>query len=65
MRLISTYIGEQATKTRAEVHNNNNVYEVHYYNNRGELFKTENFASVQTAQNIAETWASTIQVLKE
>lgn len=65
MELIATYIGEQATKTRAEVHKNNNVYEIHYYNNRGQLFKTENFASEQTAQNIAETWASEIQVLKE
>jgi len=65
MELISTYFNEQTSKTRAEVIKNNGLYEVHYYNNTGQLFRTENFANEQTAQNIAETWASQIQVLKE
>lgn len=67
MELISTYFNEQTSKARAEVIKNNlhHVYEVHYYNNTGQLFRTENFANEQTAQNIAETWASQIQVLKE
>jgi len=65
MELISTYFNEQTSKARAEVIKNNSLYEVHYYNNSGQLFKTENFVNEQTAQNIAETWASQIQVLKE
>jgi hypothetical protein len=64
MELISTHY-EKASKARAEVIKNNNLYEVHYYNNRGQLFKTENTYSEETAQFIAETWASQIQVLKE
>lgn len=64
MELISTHY-EKTSKARAEVVKNNNLYEVHYYNNRGQLFKTENTYDEGTAQFIAETWASTIQVLKE
>ena len=68
MELISTHFAhfnEQTHKSRAEVHKNNDLYEVHYYNNSGELFKTENFTSEQTAQTVAETWVIQIQVLKE
>jgi hypothetical protein len=64
MKLISTYY-EQTSKARAEVVKNNDLYEIHYYNNRGQLFKTENTYNEQTAQYIAETWASTLQVLRE
>jgi hypothetical protein len=65
MELISTYFNEQTHKSRAEVHKNNSLYEVHYYNNSGELFRTENFDNERTAQNIAESWVLQIQVLKE
>lgn len=65
MELISTYFNEQTSKARAEVIKNNHLYEVHYYNNSGQLFRSENFDNEQTAQNIAETWAAQIQVLKE
>lgn len=66
MKLIKTYFTEQASKTRAEIHHNvDDLYEVHYYNVLGQLFKSERFYDEQTAKSIAETWVSQIQVLKE
>ena len=66
MKLIKTYFSEQASKARAEIHHNeDDLYEIHYYNVLGQLFKSERFVDEQTAKNIAETWASQIQVLKE
>ena len=66
MKLIKTYFSEQASKARAEIHHNeDDLYEIHYYNGLGQLFKSERFDDEQTAKNIAETWVSQIQVLKE
>lgn len=65
MRHISTFYKENATsKHRAEVILNEGVYQIHYYNINGELFKTETFEGKPQSyvENAAEFWVS-IKVL--
>lgn len=66
MNHISTFYKEETNnKHRAEVIRDNEVYQIHYYNIHGELFKTESFEgkSKDYVEDAAENWASGVKVL--
>ena len=66
MQHLSTFYKENATsKHRAEVVNNEGVYQIHYYNINGELFKTESFEgkAQNYVEDAAENWTTDIKVL--
>ena len=63
--LISTFFKEDASGLRAEVHKKENGYIVEYYDNSGNLFKSEPHIgkSIHWAESAAENWAKGIKIL--
>lgn len=68
MKLVSTFYKEDVSAmARAEVIDQNGVYEIHYYNAAGNLFRTEPHAGrpLQYVEGLAENWTLGIKLLNE